>query len=212
MNPIDTILFTALLHKMGNSIELMRKQVAQPHLVYSYRFDGQGGCLFKTDASYMKFQANTLSVNTTEYPYMVCADITDFFNRISLHHLENALRGMDLNDEARILSTFLLSLSGGLSCGIPVGTAAARLLSEVILHGVDVTMCLTPDDIIYTRYNDDFRIFCKTVGTAHSFTTANQNHILRNWLHVATSKNNDRQNRSIPKRLAIYQQFDWFVS
>ncbi|KAL9648475.1 hypothetical protein ABK040_014095 [Willaertia magna] len=169
MNPIDTILFTALMHKIGKDLEANRGEyiLDKPHKVFSYQFDGSDGRFFVPNHAFKDFQDFTKDVDEKEYPYVVCMEIPDFLESLSLAKLEEAIHHRGLQPEAKILKQFFQSFE---SCenGIPIETVANRILLDLIMTGVDVYMSFTDANIIYTRFNDSFRAFCKTSEDAHS--------------------------------------------
>ena len=54
----------------------------------------------------------------------------------------------------------------GQSFGLPVGPSASRLIAEVTVHDVD--QALLGERLTFTRYIDDFRIFCNSRKDAYT--------------------------------------------
>jgi hypothetical protein len=103
----------------------------------------------------------------SEYPYVVTADISEFYLRLSHHRLENALKQAHIDPDIpwRIME-FLGNFSNTNSYGIPVGGPAARILSELVLDQID--RLLRAQGIRFCRFADDFHIFCVTREDAYS--------------------------------------------
>ena len=98
--------------------------------------------------------------------WKVVADISNFFDRISIHSLENHLKEIGCDEQYVILIREMLSFwsAGRKSFGVPVGSDASRILSEVVLLQVDAS--LTNIGIKFIRYVDDFRIFTNSRAEA----------------------------------------------
>ena len=70
--------------------------------------------------------------------YVVVADIADFFPRLYLHPLENALSACTTKtNHARAIKRLLNNWNYSISYGIPVGQNASRLLAELTLNDID---------------------------------------------------------------------------
>lgn len=96
---------------------------------------------------------------------MLVADITDFYNQVSHHRIENALETAGVSSSrAKALVRFLGNLSARQSRGIPVGPTASILLAEACLNDVDSK--LIRSGYIHSRFVDDFRIFCRSYAEA----------------------------------------------
>jgi hypothetical protein len=102
-----------------------------------------------------------------DYKYVVIADISDYYNQISLHRVETALEGAGVEEErASSIEQFLMRIGGAnQSQGIPVGPTASILHAEAVLNDIDTL--LIKRGHVHARYVDDFRIFCKTRAEAY---------------------------------------------
>lgn len=167
LDPIDTLLYTALAYEIGADIEA-RRVPAKRQIVHSYRFKpASDGWFFDRDYGYDSFirRCKQLS-NAGKHPWVVIADIADFFPRIYSHPLENAL---DACTSSKRHATAIKKLLGQwnftVSHGIPVGQAPSRLLAELVISDVD--QALLGEQKVYCRFSDDFRIFCPNEREAH---------------------------------------------
>jgi hypothetical protein len=89
------------------------------------------------------------------------ADISDFYNQIYHHRLENSLAAAGVPDgRRRSLIRFLGQLTATQSSGIPVGPSPSILLAELSMSDVDSYLLRKGSS--HTRYVDDFRIFCRS--------------------------------------------------
>lgn len=167
LDPLDSIIFTALIREIGNDIEATRIE-KDKNIAFSHRFvRGPKGKMFDENYNWKAFQdhSSKLAANT-KYKYVVVADIADFFPRIYAHPLENALdECTKKKDCVRVIKNMLKNWNFTVSYGIPVGVAASRLLAELVLHDTDEA--LLSEGAIFCRYVDDIRIFCETEREAH---------------------------------------------
>ena len=70
---------------------------------------------------------------------------------------------------AQALKKLISHWAGSYSYGIPVGSAASRLIAEVTISDID--QILLSKNAKYVRYSDDFRIFCKSEAEAYKYLT-----------------------------------------
>jgi hypothetical protein len=167
LDPLDFLVYTALLHEVGSKLEARRVPAAQ-RIVHSYRFAPHSdGRMFSEDWSYRTFQKESLAACRQKTNYVAVADIADFFPRISTHRIDNALdAALGVGHmHGTILKKLVNQWAGTYSFGVPVGSAASRLLAEVTIGDVD--QALLAEGIRYVRYSDDFRFFCKTESEAY---------------------------------------------
>ena len=159
---IDNILLLASVVELGECIEDCR-QSRRSVRAFSYRFSSEPQSnIFRDDHTYknwIKAQKRIIS----EDPKINCVlstDISDFYARINFHRLENLLDEVAANHgAARYIKKAIKIIRTRQSFGLPVGSAAARLLSELSM--VDTDTALKDKRIRATRYVDDFRIFLK---------------------------------------------------
>jgi len=157
LEPIDAVIYTALACHVATSVEAARMPVDQ-HVACSYRFQIADGSYFSGGSGWTNFTTKTETL-ATQYSYVLVTDITDFYNQIYLHRLNNAIETAEsaLKPVADDIETFLSTLNSKSSQGVPVGPAASIVMAEAVL--IDVDVFLRDQGIAHTRYVDDFRIF-----------------------------------------------------
>lgn len=167
LDPLDTLLLTALTYEAGSDFEA--KRVAKGlAVVHGYRFEPTAdGLMYDPSYSYDSFQKRSREMaDTNGVTHVVVTDIADFFPRLYVHPLENALKASDADEGLlRGLLKMLKQLNFSVSYGIPVGPAAMRLLAETAIGDVD--HALLSEGYSYCRFSDDFRIFAKSEREAH---------------------------------------------
>ncbi len=165
-NLIDSIVFTAIIHQYGTQIEQRRQPISE-NRVFSYRFKPETeGWLYDKNFDWTPFWENCF-IKADSYSHVLIADISDFYNQIYHHTVENQLIAAGLpNQVTKWILDVLGSLTAKVSRGIPVGPHAAHLLAEASLIPVDNS--LTLKKIEYIRYVDDFVIFAKSENEARS--------------------------------------------
>lgn len=165
LDPLDTLIFTALVFELGEDIESARIP-PDARIVHSSRFmPSKAGAFFNSDFTYETFRARSLE-HADRCSHVVTADIADFFPRVYSHPLENALKACTTHQlHVRALIRLLKQWNSGSSYGIPVGPAASRLLAELVISDVD--NALLSEGCTFCRYVDDYRIFCDRDRTAY---------------------------------------------
>ena len=167
LDPLDTLVFLALVYEIGGDIEAARVP-AGSNIVFSYRFaPDAGGGFFDTTYHYEAFQKHTAAtILAGAVPFVVVADIADFYPRLYSHPLENALKACTKRtDHAKSIMELLSSWNFSISYGIPVGPSASRLLAELAINDVD--QALLSEGRTFCRYSDDYRIFCNSEREAY---------------------------------------------
>lgn len=165
IDPIWNVYLLSLVLTIAEQIEGKR---LSSDIVFSYRFkpDTTTGSLFDKEIGWQSFQYASVA-HAQNNGYVLRCDISDFYPRIYHHRLENALKKATSNGNIinRIM-TILQSISDNVSYGLPVGGAAARILSEILLNRVD--RLLVSESITFCRFVDDFVIFAKNKEEAYS--------------------------------------------
>ncbi|MFC1916240.1 RNA-directed DNA polymerase [Chloroflexota bacterium] len=168
LDPIDFLLYTALTYEIGEHLESIRVPAGE-NIVHSSRFNPSAdGRMFDQDYNYSSFLIKCRAIaEDGSYSYVVVADISDFYPRIYLHRIESALQlGTAREDISRGILKLIKGWNDNVSYGIPVGSAASRLIAEATLDDIDKYLIST--DTTYCRYSDDFRIFCKSKVDAYA--------------------------------------------
>ncbi len=158
LEPINSIILTALVHSIAKQIEENRQPI-ENNSVCSYRveLDTSGG-FFKKGSGFSTFLEKSEEL-ADQYNYVLITDITDFYNQIYLHRLQNSIESCsdELSEISRTIEKFLSRLNNSMSKGIPVGPAASIVLAEASL--IDVDQFIQTKGFLFTRYVDDFRIY-----------------------------------------------------
>lgn len=162
LDPQDSVIFSALMHQFGASIEARRLPSTQ---VFSYRFhptafDG----LYGHKNSWNDFwnKAERLSRSCSHILY---CDIADFYNQVYHHTVENQLLASGLPNQAiKWIIALLESTTAGVSRGVPIGPHASHLVAEATLIPIDNS--LQQSGFNFIRYADDIIFFCKSESEA----------------------------------------------
>lgn len=157
LDPLRTLIYTALAYTVAEAIE--KKRVPRNlNIACSYRIELKNGSFFADGNGFEKYIDKSKDL-ASNFKYVLYTDITDFYNQIYLHRLNNAISHADesLSDTANDIESFLSKLNGKNSQGVPVGPAASIVMSEAVL--MDIDEYLISQGVQHTRYVDDFRIF-----------------------------------------------------
>lgn len=162
MDPLDSLLLAGLIYEVGAQIEAKRSPLPQRR-VFSYRFaPAADGTLFGPDQWDQFWETSILRASKAN-TVVLTIDITDFYNQISHHSIENQLTRCGLAAPAvRILMNLVKSSTYSVSKGIPVGPHPTHLLAEASLIPIDEL--LEQRGLEYCRYVDDINIFCDGEG------------------------------------------------
>ena len=165
LDPIDSLIFTALIYENYTEIEAFRIPEYRK-IACSYRIKpNPSGSFFERDSTgYQEFieSAEELSEDP-ENEYVLVCDITDFYNQIYLHRVNNVYNEAGTTI-GKVLEDFLSGLNTNISKGIPVGPAASIIIAESIMADIDKKILSYTDN--FTRYVDDIYIFFKTLKEA----------------------------------------------
>jgi len=156
LDPIDSILFSAIVYEYGKFIESRRQPINK---VFSYRFSpSSDGTLYSNQTAWSDFWQTCLQ-KSKSFKYIVYLDIADFYNQIYHHVIENQLISCGLpNQIIRSVINLLGSVTQTVSRGIPIGPHASHLIAEMSLIPIDESLVLRK--IEFCRYADDIVIFC----------------------------------------------------
>lgn len=155
LEPIDTIVYTALAYLIANTIEQVR---ADERIACSYRFIIDEGGFFEKNSGFKTF-TDMIENHSNKYQFILVTDITDFYNQIYLHRLNNAIERADqqLKNISDDIESFISSINDKASQGVPVGPAASIIMSEAVL--IDIDEYISNFGVEHTRYVDDIRVF-----------------------------------------------------
>ena len=166
LDPLDSIFLAAIIYKYGGLLEQKRRPKDEER-VFSYRFSpDNSGHFYDLDFSWNLFWKKCLK-KSKDYPYTVILDISDFYNQIYHHTIENQLIECGLpNQVVKWIMKLLKSITVGVSRGIPIGPHSVHLLAEISLNPVDNS--LISRGIEFCRYIDDLIIFCNSEAEART--------------------------------------------
>ncbi len=167
LDPQDMIFYFGLFLEVGEKIENARVK-ADKNISFSYRFapDNTDYFAFDRNINFSKFQTYCREL-ANNHQFVVVTDIADFYPRIYLHRLENALSASlsSLPNHAKAIVKLIKGWNQNVSYGIPVGNSPSRLLAEIVIDDIDRT--LLAEGMVFTRFVDDYRIFCNSRQEAY---------------------------------------------
>lgn len=161
LDPLNAIIYTALAFLIAEKVEQARMP-KESKIACSYRIAiSDNGDFFENGKFYDDFLTKSEEL-AQQYEYVLKTDITDFYNQIYIHRLQNAIETADksLYELSLDIERFILNLNSNASKGIPVGPAASIVFSEALM--IDVDNFISNCGFEFTRYVDDFRIFAHT--------------------------------------------------
>jgi hypothetical protein len=161
LDPIDSIIYTALIREICETVERYRIP-EKLKIACSYRIKPDlEGSFFASDTGWDVYISRSEKLSKKyKSGYMITADITDFYNQIYIHRIRNLIEEASkdiFKKQAEILEAFLLNLNEETSKGIPVGPAPSIILAELIMASIDKKINTYTKDFV--RYVDDIRIF-----------------------------------------------------
>jgi hypothetical protein len=155
LDPLDALVYTAATYSVAEQVEKARKAQAEA-IACSYRIRLDGNGFFRSGSGFEVYRDRCESL-ADEYDYVLTTDISDFYNKIYLHRLENAISNATNSTTGKPFEKFLMALNTHNSQGIPVGPAASIIMSEATL--IDVDDFISHRSFQHVRYVDDIRIF-----------------------------------------------------
>lgn len=127
--------------------------------VCGYRIGASGATTYSDE--YRRFRSWSEAM-ANDYPWVVIADVSSFFESIDDPRVHAAMRGslgVDWEPVADVLSEFrALGVDG-----LPAGYGDARLIANLVLSYVD-----TGVDAPFTRWVDDYRLFASSETEGHA--------------------------------------------
>lgn len=157
LEPMEAIAYTAMAYEVGQSIEAKRAPAAD-RTACSYRINVANGSFFDGGSGWGDFRNRSQEL-ADDNAFAAITDISDFYNQIYLHRLQNAIEAADAAHKslASDIEDFLLALNNKASQGVPVGPAASILMAEAVM--IDVDSFISQCGVSHTRYVDDIRMF-----------------------------------------------------
>lgn len=162
LHPLDSLILAALVKHFGGRLERYRVPRSEAR-VFSYRFSPtRDGRLYGDETHWHDFwEVSRERASADSCTHVLLADISDFYNQIYHHVLENQLDAAGLDkDGGGVFQRFMATYSDRVSRGLPIGPHSVHLLAELSLHPID-------EDLIARgykacRYVDDFHVFCNS--------------------------------------------------
>ncbi|GGJ98222.1 RNA-directed DNA polymerase [Pseudomonas matsuisoli] len=157
LEPMEAVAYTAMAYEVGSSIEEKRAP-ATNRIACSYRIKVANGSLFDGGSGWGDFKDKSLEL-ANENDFAAITDISDFYNQIYLHRLQNAIEAANTAHKslASDIEDFLLALNNKASQGVPVGPAASVVMAEAVM--IDIDAFISQCGVDHTRYVDDIRMF-----------------------------------------------------
>ena len=157
LDPVWNAYLLALTLALAPAVERIRPSLAL-ECVFSYRhcISGGAGRIFDPNVSWGAFVQRTSRLCEVN-DYCVTADITEFYHRITIERVAEALSGLDAPRAVCDRLVEVLRMLGVESQGLPVGGPASRIIAELVLAKVDAR--LLEAGVKYCRFVDDFRFF-----------------------------------------------------
>jgi hypothetical protein len=125
LDPLEYLLFTALLYDVGPCLEAIRVP-RHRRTVFSWRFDIQPeGQMYDPGFRWNDFNERCLELaQVPDCNWVVVADIADFFPHIYIHPLERVLeKATGRSPSAYCILRMLSNWNASVSYGLPVGLA-----------------------------------------------------------------------------------------
>lgn len=188
--PIDCVLLIGSVQLIGAELENAR--LPQSDGPFSYRYQPSADYNLFADncrfGDWLKSQYIRLLLSQHIFSHIVELDISEFYQRIYHHRLENTLLEATENKPvARFLKQFISDVRARQSFGIPVGGNASRMLAEILLNDTD--RALKAEGYEFTRYVDDFRIYLRSDQDPYAAIAFLSEHLMTNeGLFLASAK------------------------
>lgn len=178
----DNVIYLAALLDCAPLLEAVRLP-KEDNEAFAYRYvEGDAIRIFEGARGYHQWLAHLSDFGGPENPFAedrpaIVTDISDFYQRIYFHRIENVLQDAGCpKGPAELIKKVIKTSRARQSYGLPVGTAASRLLAECLLHDTD--MLLKNMGVKFTRYVDDFRIAVPPGMEAHSILCRIAEHLM----------------------------------
>lgn len=180
--PLDTLLYTSAVLDIAPQIEAMRLSPEEGPFSYRYVDAADEPQLYSSSGTYHDWLLRVQELCEKANPFdadkiVIETDISDFYPRIYFHRIEHILDDCHASNAVRRIIEGIIKFSRAhQSHGLPVGTAASRLLAEALLNDTD-RMILSKSGA-YARYVDDYRILVSNEQEAHSVLCRIAEHLM----------------------------------
>jgi hypothetical protein len=193
IEPFWNAYFLGLVISLADRIEAKRVPESS-EAVFSYRFgwDPVTQKMFR-DVGWRDYRRRSQEL-ANQSGVVVQTDISDFYQRIYHHRIDNALARLgEPGDTPRRIIELLQAFQKNVSYGLPVGGNASRVLAELALADADKALIIKK--VKFCRFVDDYTIFCANQREAYSALV-----ILSDLLHLEGLSLNKRKTRIISSK------------
>jgi hypothetical protein len=165
LDPIDSIIYTALTYEMAAKIEQYRIP-RDERIAWSYRIKPsvRGSFFNPEDDTWREYMRRTKQLAADfDGGFVVTCDLVDFYNQIYTHRIQNLIVeacGPAFEAHGRAMEKFLLGLNTLTSRGIPVGPAPSIIIAELVAADIDKKILTYTRNFV--RWVDDISIFFNT--------------------------------------------------
>lgn len=178
----DSVIYLAALLDCASHLEASRVP-KDGNEAFAYRFiDGESLRIFEAGRGYHQWLAHLSEFGSPDNPFAedrpaISTDISDFYQRIYFHRIENVLQDAECpKGPSDLIKKIIKVTRARQSYGLPVGSTASRLLAECLLNDTD--MLLKNMGVKFTRYVDDFRIAVPHGVEAHAILCRLAEHLM----------------------------------
>lgn len=157
LEPLEAICYTAMAHRVSQAVESNRPS-KRKRVACSYRIKIENGSFFAHGSGWRNFSKKSAEM-AASYKHVVVTDVTDFYNQIYLHRLQNSIETCDtsLASFSKEVESFITAFNDKTSQGVPVGPAASMVFAEALM--IDIDAFISQCGVKHTRYVDDIRMF-----------------------------------------------------
>ena len=178
----DNVIYLAALLDCAPNLEAARLP-KEDNEAFAYRFaEGESLRIFEPARGYHQWLAHLSEFGGPENPFAedrpaIMTDISDYYQRIYFHRIENVLQDAGCpKGPSDLVKKIIKTTRARQTYGLPVGSTASRLLAECLL--TDTDMLLKNMGVNFTRYVDDFRIVVPAGMEAHSILCRLAEHLM----------------------------------
>ena len=179
--------FLAIVFQYAEIVENARIPTSE-NIVFSCRFAPNMNGVFDRNIGYSNWREETKRrASGSSCNFVVSCDIAAFYDRVNIHRIESTLLSIGVDPcLVRLTNDLLLFWSRKDSYGIPVGNVASRILAEAAL--IDIDQYLISEQIEFTRYVDDYRLFAPNLLIAQGWMNKLTTRLFRDGLMLNTGK------------------------
>lgn len=177
----DSLVYAAAVLETAPGIEAMR-EASSGETAFAYRYDQGGGARFfqagRTFHDWLGHLSEFGGGDLFEDNRPVLeTDVSDFYQRIYIHRVENILKEAGANRQSfGLIKKVIQVCRSKQSFGLPVGSSASRLLAEGVLSDTD--RMLRDLRLEVTRFVDDFRIIASPQLNTHTILCRLAEHLM----------------------------------